>query len=136
VKVTVTGSNTDYTGACPPPEAEAPTFTATFTVGRVPTEVEYRWVTETGEVSDPGWKTLSFPAGEGKTKQNTVIVTTYDASGTYRNEIGVQVRSPEQATSNWVPFSVACETETPTDGASASYSSQALAPNGAIRPRR
>ncbi|MGP4045686.1 serine/threonine-protein kinase [Streptomyces sp. 2A115] len=122
VKVTVAGSNTDYTGACPPPDAEAPTFTATFTVGRVPTEVSYRWVTQTGEVSDPGWKTLSFPAGGGKTKQNTVIVTTYEASGTYRNEIGVEVRGPEQATSNSVPFSVTCETETPTDEASASTS--------------
>ncbi|MEV0222520.1 serine/threonine-protein kinase [Streptomyces sp. NPDC050704] len=122
VKVTVTGSNTDYSGVCPPPGAEAPTFTATFTVGVVPTEVEYRWVTENGEVSDPGWKTLSFPAGGDRTKQNTVRVTTYDESGTYQNEIGVEVREPKQATSNRVPFSVACETETPTDEASASTS--------------
>ena len=136
VKVTVSGSHTDYTGACPPPDAQAPTFTATFTVGVVPVEVEYRWVTETGEVSDPGWKTLSFPANGGKTKQNTVIVTTYDASGTYANRIGVEVRSPEAAKSDQVPFSVTCEEEAPTGGASSSDTPQALAPDGAIRPRR
>jgi hypothetical protein len=123
VSVRVTGSHTDYSGSCPPPDAQAPTFTATFTVGRVPVDVDYRWVTKTGEVSDPGWKTLSFPAGGAKTQQKTVIVTTYDAGGTYRNEISVEVRSPLHATSGSVPFSVTCETETPTGGASASTSS-------------
>ena len=123
VSVRVTGSHTDYSGSCPPPEAQAPTFTATFTVGRVPVDVDYRWVTKTGEVSDPGWKTLSFPAGGAKTQQKTVIVTTYDAGGTYNNEISVEVRSPLHATSDSVPFSVTCETETPTGGASASTSS-------------
>lgn len=121
-KVTVVGAHTEYSGACPPPDAQAPTFTATFTVGRVPAEVEYRWVTETGEVSDPGWKTLSFPASGGRTQQKTVIVTTYDESGTYENKIGVEIRSPVQTTSNSVPFSVTCVTETPTGGASASES--------------
>ncbi|MEU9184495.1 serine/threonine-protein kinase [Streptomyces sp. NPDC048484] len=136
VRVTVSGSHTGYTGACPPPDAEAPTFTATFTVGVVPADVEYRWVTETGEVSDPGWKTLSFPAGGGKTGQNSVVVTTYDASGTYENKIGVEVRSPQRTKSNSVAFSVTCRTETPTDGASASASSRASSPNGAVRLRR
>ncbi|MEU3789700.1 serine/threonine-protein kinase [Streptomyces fructofermentans] len=118
VKVTVAGSHTDYTGACPPPGAQAPTFTATFTVGVVPVDVEYRWVTETGEVSDPGWKTLSFPADGGRTRQNTVVVTTYEESGTYRNRIGVEVRAPQRTKSNTVAFSVTCETEAPpSDGA-------------------
>ncbi|MCX4232537.1 serine/threonine-protein kinase [Streptomyces ortus] len=135
VKVTVSGSHTDYSGACPPPEAGAPTFTATFTVGVVPVDVRYRWVTETGEVSDPGWKTLSFPAGGGKSKQNTVVLTTYDTSGTLTNKIGVEVRSPLRTKSNQVPFSVTCETEAPTGGTSGSGSPQALAPNGAVRPR-
>ncbi|MFD0308795.1 serine/threonine-protein kinase [Streptomyces sp. NPDC127119] len=133
VKVTVSGSHTDYTGACPPPEAGAPTFTATFTVGVVPVDVQYRWVTETGEVSDPGWKTLSFPQGGGKSKQNTVVLTTYDTSGTLTNKIGVEVRSPQQTKSNQVPFSVTCETEAPTGGTSGSGSPQALAPDGALR---
>ncbi|MGW3630416.1 serine/threonine-protein kinase [Streptomyces sp. NPDC005122] len=122
VRVTVVGAHTDYSGACPPPQAQAPVFTATFTVGRVPARVEYRWVTETGEVSDPGWKTLSFSAGDGRTARKSVVVTTYDTSGTYRNAIGVEVRSPVHTTSDSVPFSVTCVTETPSDGASASAS--------------
>ncbi|WP_369245492.1 serine/threonine-protein kinase [Streptomyces sp. R41] len=122
VQVTVAGRRTDYSGACPPPAAQAPAFTATFTVGRVPVDVEYRWVTKTGDVTDPGWKTLSFPAGGGKTQQKTVVATTYDTSGTFQNEISVEVRSPVRTTSNSVPFSITCATETPTDEASASTS--------------
>ena len=122
VQVTVSGAHTDYTGSCPPPDAQAPTFTATFTVGSVPVEVSYRWVTKTGQVSDPGWKTLSFPSGGSKTEQRQVLVTTYDAGGSVQNEIGVEVRAPVQAMSNSVPFSVACGTQTPTGGASPSGS--------------
>jgi serine/threonine protein kinase len=122
VRVTVAGAHTDYSGSCPPPDAQAPAFTATFTVGRVPADVEYRWVTSTGQVSDPGWKTLSFSAGDSRTAQKSVIVTTYDSGGIYRNEIGVEVRSPVRVTSNSVPFSVTCVTETPSDEASASAS--------------
>ncbi|MFJ5532315.1 serine/threonine-protein kinase [Streptomyces sp. NPDC093261] len=122
VRVTVVGTHTDYSGACPPPDAEAPTFTATFTVGSVPADVSYRWVTTTGQVSDPGWKTLSFPAGGGRTRQRQVVVTTYDPAGSVHNAIGVEVRSPVEATSTTVPFSVTCETETPTAGASPSSS--------------
>ncbi|MER5472111.1 serine/threonine-protein kinase [Streptomyces sp. NPDC002685] len=122
VHVTVSGHHTDYNGACPPPGTEAPSFTATFTVGRVPVDVEYRWVTKTGEVTDPSWKTLSFPANGGRTQQKTVVATTYDASGTFANEIGVEVRSPVRVTSDSVPFTITCATETPTDGASASAS--------------
>ncbi|MFD9464120.1 protein kinase [Streptomyces sp. NPDC060027] len=122
VRVTVSGHHTDYKGACPPPATEAPSFTATFTVGRVPVDVEYRWVTKSGDVTDPSWKTLTFPAGGGRTQQKTVVATTYDASGTFSNEISVEVRGPVKATSNSVPFTITCVTETPTDGASASAS--------------
>ncbi|MFE2299977.1 protein kinase [Streptomyces sp. NPDC059445] len=122
VHVTLTGHHTDYRGTCPPPSGEAPSFTATFTVGRVPVDVEYRWVTKTGEVTDPGWKTLSFPASGGRTQQKTVVATTYDTSGEFANSISVEVRSPVRVTSDSVPFTITCETETPTDGASASVS--------------
>lgn len=122
VQATVAGANTDYSGSCPPPNAKAPTFTASITVGKLPAEVSYRWVTKTGSVSNPGWKTLSFPAGGGKTKQDRVFLTTYSNSGTFKNEISVEIRSPVKSTSNSVPFSVTCLTETPSDGASASDS--------------
>ncbi|MCH0567100.1 protein kinase [Streptomyces sp. MUM 2J] len=118
VRVTVVGAHTDRVGACPPPDAEAPAFTATFTVGRLPAEVDYRWVTRDGEVAGQGWKTLSFPEGGGRTRQDRVIVTTYAANGTYHNAIGVEVRSPVRTRSGLVPFSVTCVEETPTDGAS------------------
>ncbi|MFJ9906049.1 protein kinase [Streptomyces sp. NPDC101152] len=122
VTVSVTGANTDYSGACPPARSDAPVFTATFTVGRLPAEVTYRWVSQDGKVMDRGWKTLSFPDGGGRTKQDRAFVTTYDSTGTFRNAIGVEVRSPERTTSNSVPFSVTCVTETPSGGASASSS--------------
>ncbi|MGQ4379079.1 protein kinase [Streptomyces sp. SAS_267] len=122
VHVTLSGHHTEYRGSCPPPAAESPSFTATFTVGRVPVDVEYRWVTRTGEVTDPGWKTLSFPANGGRTQQKTVVATTYDTSGEFANSISVEVRSPVRVTSDSVPFTITCVTETPTDGASASVS--------------
>ncbi|MFI1164237.1 serine/threonine-protein kinase [Streptomyces sp. NPDC020801] len=123
VSVTLTGAHTAYSGTCPPPGAQAPSFTATFTVGRLPARVDYRWVLRSGEMSDPGWRTLSFPAGGGRSKRDTVSVTAYSGgaeSGTYRNAVGVEVRSPVHTTSNTVPFSVTCVTETPSGGASAS----------------
>lgn len=120
VRVTLAGSHTEYSGACPPPTGAAPAFTATFTVGRLPAEVSYRWVSEDGEVLDQGWKTLSFPEGGGRTKQDRVFLTTYDESGTFESEIGVEVRDPVETKSESVPFSVTCVTETPTDGVSPS----------------
>ncbi|MFI5821637.1 protein kinase [Streptomyces rishiriensis] len=122
VTVSVAGAHTDYTGACPPQDADAPAFTATITVGRLPATVSYRWVSKDGELSGQTWKTLDFPSGGGKSKQDKVIVSTYAGSGTYRNSIAVEVRKPVKATSEAVPFSVTCETETPSGGASPSSS--------------
>ncbi|KPI29895.1 serine/threonine protein kinase [Actinobacteria bacterium OV320] len=122
VSVTVAGAHTDYAGSCPPPDGDAPAFTATITVGRLPATVSYRWVTKDGELSGQTWKTLDFASGGGKSKQDQVIVSTYAESGTYQNSIAVEVRDPVRKTSNSVPFSVTCETETPTDGASPSPS--------------
>ncbi|MFE7899830.1 serine/threonine-protein kinase [Streptomyces sp. NPDC057424] len=122
VRIALQGRRTDYSGTCPPPNAQAPEFTATLTVGRLPAEVSYRWVTQDGQVLDGGWKTLSYPAGGGRAKQDTVRVTTEAETGTFENEISVEVREPVRTTSESVPFSVTCETETPTGGASPSPS--------------
>jgi eukaryotic-like serine/threonine-protein kinase len=125
VHVTLTGAHTTYSGSCPPPAAQTPAFTATFTVGRLPAQVEYRWVTTRGSVPDPGWHTLSFPVGGGKTQQVRVTLAVYSGSGTTEDRMSVKVRGPVQTTSNAVPFSVSCTetaTETPSDGASASPS--------------
>ncbi|MFI0811797.1 serine/threonine-protein kinase [Streptomyces echinatus] len=124
VRVTLTGAHTEYSGSCPPPDAQAPAFTAEFTVGRLPAQVEYRWVLAHGSVSDAGWQTLPFPADGPHTRQRQVTVTTYATGGTIENEISVEVRGPVRATSDPVPFSVTCTTpaETPTDGVPASPS--------------
>lgn len=119
VKVSVTGANTEYSGACPPAAGQAPSFTATFTVGRVPVTVDYRWVTKSGEPSDPGWKSLSFSSGGGKSQQVHHTETVGGEPGsTHQNEISVEVRSPVEASSNSVAYSVTCEEETPTGGTS------------------
>ncbi|MFI8932829.1 serine/threonine-protein kinase [Streptomyces sp. NPDC053474] len=125
VRVSLTGHGTEYAGACPP--AQAASFTATFTVGRVPVTVEYRWITAEGESDDPGWKSLSFPAGGGKTKQVNHTEQPGTTSGTYHNELSVEVRSPVTATSNAVAYSVTCEEE-PTTGGGSSSSYGAFAP--------
>ncbi|GGQ30983.1 protein kinase [Streptomyces pseudogriseolus] len=122
VSVAVEGAHTQYSGVCPPPHDDAPAFTATFTVNRLPAEVRYRWAAEDGSVVDPGWRTLSFPADGGRTRQETVVVATYAESGELHGRIGVEVREPVRMTSKAVPFSVVCATETPSDGASASAS--------------
>jgi hypothetical protein len=122
VRIALEGRRTDYSGPCPPPNAQAPEFTATLTVGRLPAEVSYRWVTRDGQVLDGGWKTLSFTEGGNRSKRDTVRVTTREETGTFENEISVEVREPVRETSESVPFSVTCETETPTGGASPSPS--------------
>ncbi|MFH9014276.1 serine/threonine-protein kinase [Streptomyces sp. NPDC017943] len=122
VRVGLDGTRTRYSGTCPPPGVRAPRFTATLTVGTLPAEVRYRWRTGDGQVLDEGWKTLSFPEGGSRTKRDTVTVTTDEESGSFENEIRVEVREPVRTTSDAVPFSITCETETPTDGASPSPS--------------
>ncbi|MCX5058221.1 serine/threonine protein kinase [Streptomyces sp. NBC_00201] len=121
VKVSLAGANTDYSGTCPPSNSEAPTFTATLTVGRLPATVTYRWVTENGSLSG-NWKTVSFPADGDRSQQDRQFITTRDDSGTFQDVISVEVRDPVHATSNSVPFSLSCEKETPTDGTSSSPS--------------
>ncbi|MFF7280115.1 protein kinase [Streptomyces griseorubiginosus] len=119
VSVSLSGSNTDYTGACPPDRSAAPSFTATLTVGRLPATVTYRWVSKNGSVNG-NWKTLTFSAGGGKTQQDRRFVTTQDDSGTFEDTISVEVRDPVEKTSNSVPFSLTCVTETPSGSDEAS----------------
>jgi serine/threonine protein kinase len=114
VNVSLSGSNTDYTGSCPPDKSAAPSFTATLTVGRLPATVTYRWVSKNGSVNG-SWKTLTFPAGGGRTQEDRRFVTTEDDSGTFEDTISVEVRDPVKETSNSVPFTLTCVTETPSD---------------------
>lgn len=119
VDVSLSGSNTDYTGSCPPDRSAAPTFTVTLEVGRLPATVSYRWVSKNGSVNG-SWKKLTFPAGGGKTQEDRRFVTTQDDSGTFQDTISVEVRDPVEKTSNSVPFSLTCVAETPTGTGEAS----------------
>ncbi|WP_156721751.1 serine/threonine-protein kinase [Streptomyces apocyni] len=118
VEVSVTATNDSYSGPCPPPAAQAPSFTASFTVGRTPVTVEYRWLTKTGQPTNPGWKTLQFADGGDKTQQVNHTELGHDPDGTLDNEISVEVRDPVTEKSNAVAYSVTCEQEPPTSGGS------------------
>ncbi|WP_328688420.1 protein kinase [Streptomyces phaeochromogenes] len=108
IRVTVTGANTTYSGVCPPPAEQAPTFTVTFAVDQAPAELTYRWVSKDGSVVDREWRTVTFPEGGDRTGQDTVRLTAWHKSGTFKSEIGVQVKGPELTSSNTVPFSITC----------------------------
>ncbi|MFI1441908.1 protein kinase domain-containing protein [Streptomyces fructofermentans] len=109
VRMKVTGSHTTYSGQCPPPNGQAPTFTATFTVERLPAQFSYRWVSTDGSVTDEEWRTLSFPNGGSLTKQVTISLTTWAKAGTFRSGIGVELNAPLKGRSNTVPLSLTCD---------------------------
>ncbi|MFJ9177491.1 serine/threonine-protein kinase [Streptomyces sp. NPDC102360] len=118
VRVSVRAVRGSYSGPCPPPAASAPAFAATITVGRAPASVRYRWVVRNGAASDPGWKTLTVPKGAAnKARTVTTTQTRYEEGGTLRGYIGVEVRSPVAATSNYVSYAITCKVVTPTSGA-------------------
>ncbi|MDN3293528.1 serine/threonine-protein kinase [Streptomyces ficellus] len=121
-----------YRGTCPPPEAEAPSFSATITVGRTPASVEYRWVTESGESSGPGWRTVEFASGGPAERRVEHTELTYKQGETHRDRVRVEVRSPAGARSPWVGFSVTCEDESPTGG---TPTGETPSPSGSVTPR-
>ncbi|MER5916954.1 protein kinase [Streptomyces sp. NPDC001982] len=112
VSVTVTGGATTYVGDCPPADSQAPWFTATFKVSELPFQFSYRWVSTNGSVIDRQWRTLAFPEGGPRTHQETVRLSTYAQTGTLRSQMAVEIRSPFEAVSNSVPFSVTCASTT------------------------
>ena len=107
VSVAVEGGATTYEGSCPPGEGQAPWFTATFTASS-PFQISYRWVSENGTVIDRQWRTLTFREGDPATKTETVRLSTYTQEGTLRSAMAVEIRSPFDAKSNSVEFSVTC----------------------------
>ncbi|MFD8092000.1 serine/threonine-protein kinase [Streptomyces malaysiensis] len=115
VTVVVKPVRAEYQGSCPPPEESAPSFTATITVNRAPATVEYRWITGSGKVSDPGWKTVAFGGDRSRTVRHTEL--SYSAGGSHEDWIAVETRTPEDGTSGHVSFSTACE-EAPATGTS------------------
>ncbi|QFQ95665.1 serine/threonine protein kinase [Streptomyces phaeolivaceus] len=108
VSVTVTGGATTYDGSCPPADGRAPWFTATFKTSQRPVQFSYRWVSENGSVVDREWRTLAFREGDETTKRETVRLSTYAQEGTLSSGMAVEIRSPFDAKSNSVSFSVTC----------------------------
>lgn len=107
-----------YSGNCPAPAAEAPAFTATVAVDRTPAVVEYRWATRSGQTTGPGWQTLAYPAGgPGSVRLEHTELTHYP-DATFEDAVRLEIRAPSEAASAWLEFSVTCEEETPTGGAS------------------
>ncbi|MGE7425867.1 protein kinase domain-containing protein [Staphylococcus capitis] len=116
VHVTVSAARDQYTGQCPPSADLAPSFSAVVTVDRTPATVTYRWTTGSGGGSDPEWKTLDFPAGGGGslTVQHTEL--SYLAGSTLEDWMAVVVKSPVEAESEHVPFTVVCSASPPPSG--------------------
>ncbi|WP_419993702.1 serine/threonine-protein kinase [Streptomyces boninensis] len=116
VKVSVSGSRTTYKGACPLPASAAPYFTGTITVTRLPATVTYRWVNQDGSGIGAYWKTLSFPAGGGKSKSVNHTETVFVPDGTRKGWVGLEVSKPKAASGNHVPFTITCEKEPSPSG--------------------
>ncbi|MFD6888406.1 serine/threonine-protein kinase [Streptomyces sp. NPDC059957] len=107
-----------HSGNCPAPAAEAPAFTATVAVDRTPAVVEYRWATRSGQTTSPGWQTLAYPAGGPRSVRLEHTELTHYPDATFEDAVRLEVRAPSEAASAWLEFSVTCEEETPTGGAS------------------
>jgi hypothetical protein len=115
--VTVSVVRDTYTGACPPPESAAPSFSAVITVSRTPATVTYRWRTGSGGGSDSGWKSADFPAGGATSLTVGHTELSYPPDyGTATDWIAVDVKEPASAGSGHVPFTVTCESPSPSDG--------------------
>ncbi|WP_392893905.1 serine/threonine-protein kinase [Streptomyces sp. LN699] len=109
-----------YAGSCPPAPVDAPAFTGTVEVARVPAGLEYRWVTRGGSAdgSEPRWQDLSYEANGATTRQVDHVEAGHRAGATLDDAVRLEVRGPARVTSPWLEFSVTCEKETPTGGAS------------------
>jgi hypothetical protein len=119
VHVTVSAVRDTYTGGCPPPAEQAPSFSAVITVDRTPVTVTYRWTTSNGGSSDPDWKTLDFPAGGGKSRTVEHTELSYKPDATIEDWMAVVVKSPVETESGHVPFTVTCQSPSPSPSGSA-----------------
>ncbi|MFZ3469318.1 serine/threonine-protein kinase [Streptomyces sp. 4.24] len=120
-----------YRGNCPPPAGEAPAFAATLAVDRVPAALEYRWATRSGVTTGPGWQPVTYPeGGPASVRLEHTELTNYPGA-TFEDAVRLEVRGPAEAASAWLEFSVTCEEEAPTGGAS---SPGTAGPTGSASP--
>lgn len=107
-----------YAGSCPPPRTAAPSFTGTIEVAVTPAVVEYRWARLDGSTSADPWQSITYEAGGARTRQIDHDEPVGAPGQNVRDSVRLEVRAPQLKTSPWLEFSVACEKETPTGGAS------------------
>ncbi|MEW1568890.1 serine/threonine-protein kinase [Streptomyces sp. NPDC093509] len=108
VSVRVSGRNTTYSGDCPPSRDVAPALTATFNSDQTPDVLTYRWVTQGASVIDYEWQTLKFNKGL-HIKKVYMDFSSYRRSIPLGVQVGVEIREPGAAKSNFVPVAVSCQ---------------------------
>ncbi|WKV74850.1 serine/threonine protein kinase [Streptomyces sp. PCS3-D2] len=137
VSVYVDAVRTAYTGNCPPPPGQAPAFSATVEVERVPVVLEYRWATRSGRSSGPGWQSVTYEAAGPKSRRLEHTEFTHLPDGVFEDAVRLEVRGPAEVATSWVATSVTCEKATPSGGASspgASPSPVSPTPSAAATP--
>ncbi|MEU8436542.1 serine/threonine-protein kinase [Streptomyces sp. NPDC029216] len=107
-----------YAGSCPPPGTGAPAFTGTIEVALTPAVVEYRWARLDGSTAGTPWQSITYEAGGARTRQLNHDEPVGKAGENVQDAVRLEVRAPQLKTSAWLEFSVACEKEAPTGGAS------------------
>ncbi|MFD7031880.1 serine/threonine-protein kinase [Streptomyces sp. NPDC059917] len=118
VTVSVRAVRDGYRGSCPPPEESAPAFTASLEVVRTPVVVEYRWTTRSGVSSAPDWQAVTFGAGGPTVRELSFTELSHHPGATLDDAVRLEVRRPGTLASDWVNFSVRCDAQSPSGGAS------------------
>lgn len=119
ITVTLVALRDRYSGPCPPPGDAAPAFQAAIAVDRSPTDVTYRWVTGSGNVTDGGWRTARIGAGE-RSKVLSHTDTAHRAGDPEKDWIALEVKGA--GVSRHVPFTVTCQKASPSASGSTSAS--------------
>ncbi|MFE7093819.1 serine/threonine-protein kinase, partial [Streptomyces erythrochromogenes] len=96
VSVYVDAVRTRFAGSCPPPAGEAPAFSATVEVDRVPVVLEYRWATRSGRTSGPGWQSVTYEAAGPKSRRLEHTELTHVPGEAFEDAVRLEVRGPAE----------------------------------------
>ncbi|MEU6313546.1 serine/threonine-protein kinase [Streptomyces sp. NPDC047014] len=127
LSVHVVAVRSAYRGSCPPPAGQAPAFTATVGVERLPVVLEYRWATRSGRTSGPGWQSVTYAADGPRSRELEHTELTHVPGAVFDDAVRLELRGPAELATEWVGTSMTCVEETPTGGASSPGTSPAPA---------
>jgi hypothetical protein len=113
VHVTVSAVRDSYTGSCPPPSEQTPSFSAVVTVDRTPATVTYRWTSSAGGPGEDR-RTLDFAGGGPKSRTIHYTEAAYEPDGAVEGWVAVAVLSPVRTESGHIPFTVTCQAPSPS----------------------